>query len=375
MMMQQVESQSPSQWYQQALTQGFVDDPAQHQAVAALQMSYEAIEQGRYAQGCVYLWGPVGRGKTWLMDRFFDHLPVPAKRLHFHHFMQQLHRRLHQLTGTAQPLAVIAVELAAEIKVLCFDEFFVSDIADAMLLGPLFQALFAQGMAVVMTSNQAPEQLYGDGFNREQFLPTIAAIEREMWVVAVDGEQDHRLHPAAECQRYWVKQADQPSVLPELFQQLSADEQARHEGTLEVNGRKIKVRAVAQQVLWCDFAELCEQPLSANDYIELCQRFKAILLGQVPDLSGPQRAAKIARGTEDAVVQVVAGDRHLPNLARHDDSVRRFIALIDECYEGKVSAYIEADVAMDALYTEGYLSFAFRRTYSRLRAMQRHDFV
>ena len=216
---------SPLQAYSTALTQGFIADPAQQQAVTALEECFQALQAGAGAVRGVYLWGPVGRGKTWLLEQFFNGLTVPARRQHFHHFMQDIHQRLFRLTGTAEPLSVIADELVSEIRVLCFDELFVSDIADAMILGRLFQALFAKGLVIVATSNQPPDELYYGGFNREPFLPAIAAIEQHMQTVAVQGEQDHRLHGGAVEQRYWVKAAAQASVFPELFNRLSAGEQ------------------------------------------------------------------------------------------------------------------------------------------------------
>lgn len=373
----QAGNRSPEQWYTKALEQGFVADTAQQQAVIYLQKSYQALCAGSPAKAGIYLWGPVGRGKTWLMDRFYENLPVPGLRQHFHHFMHDLHRRLHQLTGSPEPLSKVADELAQQIRVLCFDEFFISDIADAMLLGPLMQALFERGLAIVMTSNQPPEGLYPDGFNREQLLPTIAALRQHMRIVAVDGSQDHRLHGLSGTEhlpRYLHCLPGQPEAMPALFDQLAGDRPQSRE-PIELNKRLLDIRAEAGRMLWCDFSQLCEQPFFAQDFIELCQRYDVLLLSKVPELGGEQQAAKIARGTEDAASRVVAGDRVLPSLARKDDAVRRFIALIDECYEGKVPVYIEASVPLSELYTQGYLSFAFRRTHSRLLAMQHDDFA
>src|SRR5690554_6822897 len=366
--------QTPLQVNAQAVAEGFMDDPAQRHAVEALEACYQALQQGSAVVQGVYLYGRVGRGKTWLMDQFYRNLTVPARRQHFHHFIRDVHQRLFRLMGTADPLTAVAAELSDEIQVLCFDELFVSDIADAMILGGLFQALFARGLIIVATSNQAPSELYSGGHNREQFLPAIAAIEQQMQLVSVDGEQDHRLQSGATIERYWVKESEQTSVMPELFAQLSAG-QAVQQGKLSLAGRTLAAQAYSDNVLWCDFAALCDQPFAASDFIVLCDRFELLLLSAVPVLGGEQQAAKIARGTEDAVLQVEAGDRQLPMLAPADDSVRRFIALIDECYDRGVPVYIEADVALQALYTEGYLAFAFRRSYSRLKAMQLESFA
>ncbi len=329
----------------------------------------------------VYLWGPVGRGKTWLMDQFFHSLEgnssVPVKRLHFHHFMRWVHQRLFALTGTAEPLQALAQELRAEARVLCFDELFVSDIGDAMILGGLLQALFEQGLVLVATSNQPPNELYANGFNRERLLPAIAAIERHMQVVSVDGGQDHRLHPGVQQQRYWL--AGEGSGLSSAFSAFpspykgggsTSSSHSMQTDYFELGHLQIPVVRRSTNAIWFRFQDLCEQPLAALDFITLCDQFTAIFLSEVPNLSGQQRPAKIARGTEDAAERVVAGDRELPALSIHDDSVRRFIALVDECYDRRIPLFIEAAVPLDRLYTEGYLQFPFGRTLSRLREMQ-----
>lgn len=361
-------SLSPLQAYRQAkLQQGFVDDPAQAQAVAALEDCWHALHsQPRQACEGVYLWGPVGRGKTWLMDAFYRSLQVPARRQHFHHFMQWVHRRLFALTGRADPLTVLAEELAHELRVLCFDELFVNDIGDAMLLGGLFQAIFDAGIVMIATSNQAPDQLYTGGFNRAQFMPTIAALQQNMRVLEVDGGQDHRLHPGTSHQRYWIAA---PDALLGVFERANGA-LPFFDTQILLNGRSLPVLRHSAAAIWLRFAELCEQPFAAADFISLCDRFPMILLGGVPKLSAPQRPARIARGTEDGVERVAAGDRELPALSPTDDSVRRFIALVDECYDRGIPLYIEAAVPLTSLYTQGHLSLPFRRTLSRLQAMQ-----
>lgn len=363
---------SPLAVYRQAVEQrGFAPDEAQRRAAEALERCFQALHEAHRhgaIQG-VYLWGPVGRGKTWLMDHFYQCLRVPARRQHFHHFMQWVHQRQFELTGTADPLRALARELARDVRVLCFDELFVSDIGDAILLGSLLRIMFEEGVVLVATSNQPPEQLYADGFNRERFLPAIEAIQRHMAVVAVDGGQDHRLHPGRAEQRYWVVEAGQASGFAELFARLSAGEAASTQ-PIELGHRPLAVHRHSESVLWCSYAQLCEAPLSALDFIGLCDRYRAILMDDLPCLSASQREGRIARGTEDGAQLVEAGDRELPQLSVHDDGVRRFIALVDECYDRKVPLYLEARVPLEALYTEGYLVFAFRRTLSRLREMQ-----
>lgn len=363
---------SPLAAYRRAVAEsGFHPDNAQEHAARLLDACYQALHQPRSAAAIpgVYLWGPVGRGKTWLLDSFYQSLQIPARRQHFHHFMRWVHRRLFELTGTAEPLQALASGLAENVRVLCFDELFVSDIGDAMLLGGLFQALFQHGVVVVATSNQPPQQLYAGGFNRQRFLPTIAAIEQHMQVVEVDGGQDHRLHPGIQKQRYWITQPGRTSALEQVFKQLTSG-QPQSSGSFMLGERCIQSLHHSATVLWCRYADLCEAPLSALDFIALCDRFKQLLISELPQLGGLQREAYIARGTEDGVEQVKAGDRLLPDLARNDDSVRRFIALVDECYDRRVPLYVEAEVPLDALYTQGFLEFPFRRTLSRLREMQ-----
>lgn len=370
-----MDQRSPLARYRQAIAgDGYVSDAAQLRAVEQLQQCHEALHVPvrRDPPPGVYLWGPVGRGKTWLMDIFFASVDVPARRQHFHHFMRWVHMRLFQLNGTADPLRALARELSEEVRLLCFDELFVADIGDAIILGRLFRVMFDQGMVIVATSNQPPGQLYADGFNRERFVPAIEAMERHMQVLNVDGGADHRLRPGAAEQRYWVAEAGAESALRSIFDTLASGQTSIEPAML--GRRAIPVVQRSESVIWCRFADLCEQSVSALDFIELCDGFRAVLISDVPRLGSEQREARIARGTEDAAAQVVAGDRRLPKLAAHDDAVRRFIALVDECYDRGVPLYIEASVPLEMLYTQGYLSFAFRRTLSRLQEMQLQRF-
>lgn len=337
----------------------------------ALAQCYRRLQdRDRNDRRGVYLWGPAGRGKTWLMDLFYRNLQQPARRQHFHHFMRWVHRRLFALSGSANPLNRLAAELAEDIQVLCFDELFVTDIGDAMLLGGLFQAMFDAGIVLVATSNQPPEQLYSGGFNRDRFLPAIAALQHNMRVVEVDGGLDHRLHSGERIQRYWV---DDAGALAGVFARLTGP-LPTYRGTLSVNGRSLPSLRYSDAALWVRFSDICGQPLAATDFIALCDRFPAILLSDVPDLSARPREQKIARGTEDGVEQVTAGDRRLPDLSISDDNTRRFIALVDECYDRRIPLYIEAAVPLTDLYTDGYLIATFHRTLSRLQAMQYRHF-
>jgi cell division protein ZapE len=366
---------SPLSAWQQAIEQkGFVQDEAQEHAVWALQKCHEALHAGHSPITGVYLWGPVGRGKTWLMDQFYQSLRVPARRQHFHHFMGWVHQRSFQLTGTADPLKALARELSEEVRVLCFDELFVNDIGDAIILGRLFQVMFEQGVVVVCTSNLPPDQLYADGFNRDRFMPAITAIKQHMQVIAVDGGEDHRLHPGVGSQRYWVAEPGQDCALDEVFAALTIGQSVSSD-PIKVGYRSLNVIKTSPSVLWTRYSDLCEQPFAAMDFMALCDTYSAILLSDVPNLSAQKRAGRIARGTEDGVERVEAGDRELPQLSVHDDGVRRFIALVDECYDRKVPLYLEAQVPMASLYTDGYLEFPFRRTLSRLQEMQLQRFA
>lgn len=366
---------TPLERYQHAVVhEGFACDAAQRRAVERLDECHQALHragQGAGPKG-VYLWGPVGRGKTWLMDLFHETLSVPARRQHFHHFMRGVHRRLFQLTGVSDPLEVLADELGRELRVLCFDELFVDDIGDAIILGRLFQAMFRHGVTIVATSNQPPAGLYADGFNRSRFLPAITAIEHHMTVLDVDGGADHRERPGIAQQRYWVGAAGTGNALGAVFESL--DQGPVTSAPAPLGGRALSVVQRSETVIWCQFTDLCEQPFSALDFIALCDRYRAILISEVPRLGSKPRKGRIARGTEDGARQVQAGDRELPRLAARDDAVRRFIALVDECYDRGVPLYLHAEVPIDALYTQGYLSFAFRRTLSRLGEMQLQRF-
>ena len=356
--------------YQAALQQGYQADPTQQVALNALQTCYEGITDGHKKVPGVYLWGAVGRGKTWLMDLFFQAVKAQARRQHFHHFMRFIHQRLFALTGTKEPLRVIAKELASEVRVLCFDELYVNDIGDAMLLGPLFQALFNEGVTLVATSNIAPQGLYEDGWNRQPFLPAIEALEKHCAVIHLDGAQDHRLQLATNKQRYWQEDA---SGMQEAFAWYGPVQTGIDRVALSA-GHELSVLQCSERAVWATYESLCMQPLAAADYIQLCDRFAAIFVSKVPDLNAPAEERQIARGTEDAASAVKAGERLLKPQSLHDDGVRRFIGLVDECYDSNVPLYVQAALPLAELYREGGLLFPFQRTLSRLMEMQTERF-
>jgi cell division protein ZapE len=295
----------------------------------------------------LYFWGGVGRGKTYLMDTFFEALPFERKmRAHFHRFMQRIHRELKVMAGQKDPLLRIADKLAQETSVVCFDEFFVSDITDAMILGTLFEALFGLGVVLVATSNIVPDDLYKDGLQRARFLPAIALVKQHCLVVNVDGGVDYRLRTLEQAELYHSPlDAAADAGLRRSFEAL-APEPGVSDQTLEIEGRPIRARMVADDVAWFDFAELCDGPRSQNDYIELAREYHAVLVGQVPQLG-----------------------------AGRDDQARRFINLVDEFYDRNVKLVLAAAVPLQELYAGGRLGFEFERTKSRLLEMQSHEYL
>ena len=295
----------------------------------------------------VYLWGGVGRGKTWLMDVFYSSLTLAAKRrTHFYRFMQEVHSDLKRLKGMQSPLDGVADKIARKARVICFDELFVSDIADAMILAGLFQALLKRGVALVFTSNVRPKDLYKNGLQRDRFVPTIALIEKNCEVVNVDGGVDYRLRQLTAAPIYLpTSAADTTRRLEELFDDLS-DDDVESDGTITIHNRKIKVVRESENVIWFDFAALCEGPRSPADYVALASEYQSVIIANVP------------------VFGVDA-----------DNSARRFISVIDEFYDRGVKVIISAAAAPSELYKGEKLKFEFQRTASRLTEMQSEEYL
>ncbi|EKE69907.1 cell division protein ZapE [Gallaecimonas xiamenensis] len=363
-------SQTPAQRYQALLAgAGFAPDPAQAQAVTALNQLYQALKTPGQPLG-LYLWGDVGRGKTMLMDLFFEALDDSLKlRLHFHRFMAWVHEELRQEAGHAEPLALIAKRLRQRCRVLCFDEFFVSDIGDAMLLTRLFQALFAEGLVLVATSNIPMQRLYENGLQRDRFLPGIALLQRHCRQLHLDGGLDHRLRHLKVVPTCF---APGQGHFAALFTQMTG--QAPQAGQLLLCNRPVPTLGLADGVAWFDFKALCEGPRSALDYIALAGQVKLVLLSGVPLLGGQAKEWIKARGTEDGVEATATGERRV-HYAVGDDPARRFISLVDELYDQKVALCLEAPAPPAALYQGGALAFEFRRTQSRLVEMQSSDYL
>lgn len=350
-------------------------DPAQEAVIAKLDaLSVQLLERELASKGSalgwlfgrkarpepikgLYIWGSVGRGKTMLMDLFFDAVPGKSKRrAHFHAFMADVHERVHafrqkirsgEVKG-ADPVAPVARELAAEASVLCFDELAVTDIADAMLLGRLFETLFAEGVTVVATSNREPDDLYKDGLNRSLFVPFIRMLEQRLDVVRLDARTDYRLEKLAGAEVYLTPADDAARArMEETFARLTGNARP-HPATIQIKGRDVVIPKAAQGVAWCGFADLCDRPLGASDYLAIAQAYHTVMISDVP---------------------VMGQDRR--------NEAKRFINLIDVFYDNGVKTVISAEAPAQELYkgTSGAEVFEFDRTVSRLIEMRSHEYL
>ena len=360
---------TPLERYQvDLLSLGYDADPEQQAAVQALDRVYHDLlaapapecesngwlkrlrrrpREPRPPVHGLYLWGGVGRGKTFLMDAFHDCLPFELKvRVHFHRFMHGVHAELQQLQGQADPLETVAERFAARARVLCLDEFIVTDITDAMLLGGLLRGLFERGVTLVATSNTAPDNLYQNGLQRERFLPAIELLKRHTAVQNLDSTTDYRLRALERLEIYHTPlDAAAEGALRTAFEQV-APETGSAGATLDIEGRSIPTVRWADDVVWFDFAALCDGPRSQHDYLEIACCFHTVLVGNVPSF-----------GPED------------------DDRARRFVNLVDVLYDHRVKVVLSAAAPPPALYTGGRLGFEFERTASRLIEMQSHDYL
>ncbi|EGT5184097.1 cell division protein ZapE [Cronobacter sakazakii] len=374
-----MQSISPTSRYQQALKEGtHQPDDVQHEAVNRLNLIWQGLSQktdaptpapargglltkvgklfGKREEALseapvrgLYMWGGVGRGKTWLMDLFFHSLPGERKlRLHFHRFMLRVHEELAALQGQTDPLEVVADGFKAQADVICFDEFFVSDITDAMLLGGLMQALFARGITLVATSNIPPDELYRNGLQRTRFLPAIEAIKAHCDVMNVDAGIDYRLRTLTQA-HLWLSPRSEETArqMDKLWQALAgAPRNAAAAPSLEINHRPLPTLGVENQTLAASFATLCVDARSQHDYIALSRQFHTVLLFDVPVMT---------TSTENAA--------------------RRFIALVDEFYERQVKLVVSADAPLDDIYQGEQLQFEFKRCLSRLQEMQSEEYL
>ncbi len=358
---------SPRQKYQEKIRSGeFQEDPGQAQVVEHLEQLFLQLTQRPAPPGLLqnllskirrqpaeprpkglYIWGGVGRGKTMLMDLFYDCLPSQRRlRMHFHRFMRRVHDGLKHWAGQANPLEKVADDFAREADVLCFDEFFVSDIGDAMILAEFMSALFARGVTLVATSNVEPDNLYENGLQRRRFLPAIDLLHEHTRVVEIQSGMDFRLRALEQAEIYhWPLDPAAEESLSRSFAALAPDK-PQENVRLRIEGRHIQARMVADDVAWFEFAQLCEGPRSQNDYIELAMVYHAVLLSNLPVFT-----------------------------AKNEDSARRFISLVDEFYDHGVKLIISAQAAIVDIYQGERLRFEFERTQSRLLEMQSHDYL
>ena len=340
---------------------GYVADAAQMTAALALQQLYTNLLGFKVDRSSklkrllappkpprgVYFWGGVGRGKSFLMDCFYDSVPYRRKRrIHFHAFMQQIHRDLEKYKGESDPVVKVAEQIAREVRLLCFDEFHVSDIADAMILGRLMEGLFARGVILVMTSNYPPLFLYPNGLHRESFLPTIALLKQRLDVFEVEAGIDYRLRALEQVEifHYPADAAAEAKMLD--YFRMVAGEEGRKGGYIEVLGRNIATIRRGHGVIWFDFRTLCGGPRSQNDYLEIARAYHTVLLS------------------------------HIPKMTQHQASeARRFTWLVDVFYDHKVKLIATADCAPEGLYTEGTQVGEFARTVSRLTEMNSREYL
>ena len=365
------EGVSPGEAYRASLAEGAVlEDEAQAQVMALLDQRFtqlvarSANKAGWFASLAnkflssksgradtsikgLYLWGGVGRGKTMMMDMFCHALPPERRqRMHFHRFMRRVHDGLGRFSGQANPLLKVADEIASQGDVLCFDEFFVSDIGDAMILGEVMTALFARGVVLVATSNVEPANLYKNGLQRSRFLPAIDQIYAHCDVHEIDQGQDFRLRTLQQARLYhWPLSESTDQSMRESFSALASDRE-KSNVRLRVENRMIEALKVAGDVAWFRFSSLCEGPRSQNDYIELATLFTTVLMSEVPVLD-----------------------------VNREDAARRFISLVDEFYDRRVKLVISADQPITDLYQGQRLSFEFERTQSRLLEMQSEEYL
>lgn len=354
---------SPSEKYTQALMSGdFQPNEDQATAIAALDelwqhlvRRYDHAQSGlglhRFRKSNppkgVYMWGGVGRGKTWMMDMFFESIPFRRKmRMHFHHFMQRVHKELNQLQGQPDPLKKVADIIYDEAVIICFDEFFVSHVSDAMILGDLFTMLFNKGVTLVATSNIAPAGLYKDGLHRDRFLPAIAMLEQHTQVMNIDLGIDYRLRVLQQAKLYVTPLTDEADKwIAERFDALT-NNCTVSDTAIMVNDREVATRGHTEDMLWCDFRQLCMQPRSAVDFIALAQAYNTVLVSNVPVL-------------DDKLT----------------DPTRRFIYLVDEFYDRRVKLVVTAAQPILDLYSGEKLAFEIERTRSRLLEMQSTEYL
>ncbi|KQQ76679.1 cell division protein ZapE [Acinetobacter sp. Leaf130] len=352
---------SPAERYAEALASGqFMADEAQAQAVQELDRvwkellnRYKASKKAfrRFRRQTspkgVYMWGGVGRGKTWLMDQFYESVPFRRKtRMHFHHFMQHVHKELNKLSGQRNPLEIVADQIYKDAVVICFDEFFVSNVTDAMILSDLFQKLFVRGVTLIATSNIAPDGLYKNGIHRDRFLPTIEMVKKNCSILNVDAGVDYRLRVLKQAQLFKSPLSNEvQNWMSERFSALTHT-QAHSQEPIVINNRIVETLGHTEDVLWCEFSELCFKPRSPADFIEIANIYNTVLVSNVPHLTD-----FLSEGT------------------------RRFIYLVDEFYDRGVKLLLTSQDSIIDIYQGEKLAFEIERTRSRLLEMQSDEYL
>ena len=339
-------------------------DPAQALVVEQIQTLYDALVAARSASRLsrffarlaghsarpvtgLYLWGSVGSGKTWLVDMLYESLPFDDKlRVHFHRYMQWVHAELKQLTEVEAPLKTVARKLAGNTSVICFDEFHVSDITDAMLLSGLLHELFSLGVTLVATSNEQPDKLYWNGLQRERFLPAIELLKQHTCMLNLDTGTDYRLRYLDQASVYhYPADADSAQKLAQSFARIASGS-AHTDAVIEIAGRTLQCRQLASGVVWFDFPELCDGPRGVADYIEIARQFQTVFVQDIP---------------------------HMDDMG--NDRAKRFISMVDEFYDRNVKLLVSAQAPAQRLYGGKRLAREFARTASRLVEMQSHEYL
>lgn len=356
---------TPAQRYQSDIDKGrIIPDPAQSRVVNRIQALYDdlvaAASENRWRRVLsrlaarhrrpvtgIYLWGSVGSGKTYIADMLYDCLPFDHKlRVHFHRYMQWVHAELKRLPEVETPLKLVAEKLAEDTSVICFDEFHVSDITDAMLLSGLLQALFDRGITLIATSNEHPDKLYWGGLQRERFLPAIELLKQHTSVISLDIDVDYRLRYLDQARTYhYPLDSRSRERLAQSFTDI-ASENATSDTTIDIEGREINVRRLGSGVIWFTFTALCDGPRGIADYIEIARQFQTVFVEGIPQMNDTD-----------------------------NNRARRFINLVDEFYDRNVKLIIAAQVSAPELYIGKRLAREFRRTASRLVEMQSHEYL
>lgn len=351
--------------YQNALDcNKLTQDTLQLSAVNALAQRQDALMNDVHSLG-LYLYGRVGRGKTMVMDMFYNTLKTDRKcRIHFHHFMHGLHKKLNALQGQVGPLTLVANELASQVDVICFDEFFITDIADAMLLGGVFNALHQHGIMIIATSNTPPDNLYEGGLARDRFLPSIRLLKQHLEVFSLDGDIDYRTTHTIYSPVYYV---NQPQDFAQKVESLGLIHSPQ---IINVCNREIVILGQKEDTIWFDFLALCDGPRSQNDYIYLADSYKTIVISNVVQLGGIINTEYVTKGTEDGDTNYKLLPATPQQIGLLDDCARRFIALVDELYDRQKLLVVDASCSIESLYQGGRVTAAFKRTVSRLTEMQ-----